>query len=80
MLFQLVSLAGALLVLGAYLANTRRWLGPRDRIYNLMNLVGGILLAWVAIVDQRAGFVLLEVTWALIAVPPLLRPPSASTE
>lgn len=80
MLFQLISLAGALLVLGAYLANARRWMGPWDRMYNMMNLVGGLLLACVAVVDRRVGFVLLEVTWAIIAVPPLLRPPPAPTE
>lgn len=67
-------------MLGAYMANTRRWLGPRDRSYNLMNLTGGILLAWVAVVDHRIGFVILEVTWAILAVPPLLWPPPPSSE
>jgi len=39
-----------------------------------MNLIGGALLLWVAIVDQRIGFVVLEAAWALIAIPPLFRP------
>ena len=73
--FQLVSLVGALLILAAYLANSRQWLGPPDRVYNLMNLVGGGLLFWVAVVDHRIGFVILEGAWALIAIPPLLNPP-----
>lgn len=73
MLDQLISLAGAFLVLLAYLGNNRGWMGPRDRIYNLMNLVGGLLLLWIAVVDRRAGFMVLELTWALVAVPPLLR-------
>jgi hypothetical protein len=71
---QLISLLGAFLVLLAYFANNRGWLGPRDRSYNLMNLVGGLLLLWVAVVDRRAGFMVLELTWALIAIPPLFRP------
>ncbi|MCJ7629299.1 MAG: hypothetical protein MUO50_13045 [Longimicrobiales bacterium] len=75
MLFQLVSLAGAILILAAYLAINRRWLKPHHRLYNLLNLVGGILLLWVAIVDQRIGFVILEAAWAVIAIPPLFRPP-----
>lgn len=75
MLFQLVSLAGAFLVLAAYLSISRRWMKPHHRLYNLMNLVGGILLLWVAIVDQRIGFVILEAAWAAIAIPPLFRPP-----
>lgn len=73
MLIQIVSLLGAFLILLAYFANSRQWLGPRDPWYNLMNLVGGILLFWVAVVDRRAGFMVLEFAWALIAVPPLLR-------
>lgn len=72
--FQLVSFLGAVLVLGAYLASSRHWLTPRDRLYNLMNLFGGLLLLWVAVIDQRIGFIVLELAWAVIAIPPLLRP------
>jgi len=72
--FQLVSLVGAFLLLAAYLAINRQWLKPQHRLYNLMNLIGGALLLWVAIVDQRIGFVVLEAAWALIAIPPLFRP------
>jgi hypothetical protein len=72
-LYQFISLVGAFLILLAYLANGRGWMGPKDRTYNLMNLVGGLLLFWIAVVDRRAGFMVLELTWALIAVPPLFR-------
>ncbi len=72
MFMQIVSLLGAFLILLAYLANSRGWMGPRDRWYNLMNLVGGLLLLWVAVVDRRAGFMILEGAWALIALLPLL--------
>jgi len=68
-------LVGALLLLAAYLAINRGWLKPHHRLYNLMNLVGGVLLLWVAVVDNRIGFVVLEAAWAVIAIPPLLRPP-----
>ena len=71
---QLISLVGAFLVLLAYLANSKDWLNPQDTTYNLLNLAGGLLLFWVALVDRRAGFMVLELTWALIAVPPLLKP------
>lgn len=73
MLIQIISLVGAFLILLAYFANNREWMGPRDPIYNLMNLVGALLLFWVAVVDGRAGFMVLEFAWALIALPPLLR-------
>ena len=73
MLQQIISLAGAFLILVAYLANSKGWLGAKDPAYNVMNLVGALLLLWIALVDQRAGFVILETSWALIAIPPLLR-------
>ncbi|MGD8359803.1 MAG: hypothetical protein PVJ04_00120 [Gemmatimonadota bacterium] len=73
MLYQLISLAGAFLILLAYLGNSRNWFGPKDRAYNAMNLMGGLLLFWIAFVDRRAGFMVLELTWALLAVPPLFR-------
>lgn len=73
-LFQLISVAGAVLVLSAYVAINRRWLKPRHRLYNLLNLVGAALLLWVALADRRLGFVILEAAWALIAIPPLFKP------
>ena len=76
--FQVVSLLGAGLILGAYVANQRGWSGPMSPAYNLANLAGALLLAWVAIVDQRIGFILLEAVWAVVTVPPLLRSFAAS--
>ena len=80
MLYQLASLAGAVLILVAYFGNSREWLSARDRSYNLMNLVGAGLLLWVALADQRIGFVILESAWAVIAIPPLLRPPQKNIQ
>lgn len=73
MLQQIISLVGAFLILLAYLANAREWLGPKDPWYNFMNLAGALLLLYTAILDRSAGFVFLESAWALIALPPLFR-------
>jgi len=71
--FQALSLAGALLVLGAFgLLNAGR-LKPSDLAYVLMNFIGASLLTWVAVEDRRVGFILLESTWALMSLLPLLR-------
>ncbi len=70
---QIVSLAGAGLILLGYAGNHYDWFGPRDRSYNLMNLVGALLLLWVALIDMRWGFIVLEVVWAGISIPPLFR-------
>jgi len=37
-----------------------------------------LLLLWVALVDRRWGFILLEAVWALVSIPPLLRRSSAA--
>jgi hypothetical protein len=80
MFYQLISLTGAVLVLVAYFAYQQGWIGRENRWYNLMNLVGSGLLAWVAIADRRWGFILLEVLWALFSIPPLIKPPRAAED
>lgn len=73
MLLQAASVVGALLVLGAYALIQSGRVGARTPSYNWMNLVGALLLLWVALTDRRWGFILLEATWAAIALPPLVR-------
>lgn len=71
--YQIVSVTGAVLILAGYAALQRGVLSQEDRWFNLLNFVGSSLLAWIAIVDRRWGFILLEVTWALLSLPPLLK-------
>lgn len=73
MFYQIISIAGAALILAAYAANQRGWTGPGSTSYNVMNLLGALLLLWVAIVDRRLGFIFLEVVWAAVTIPPLYR-------
>ena len=70
---QALSIAGALLILVAYAASQRGKLGRNDASYNLMNLVGSAVLAWIALEGRQWGFLLLEGCWALLSVPPLVR-------
>ena len=72
---QLIALAGALMVLAAYFAHQRGWMGREDRWYNALNFVGASLLTWVALVDRRWGFVLLEAVWAVLSLPGMIRSP-----
>jgi drug/metabolite transporter (DMT)-like permease len=80
MFYQVVAIIGAVMVLGAYFAYQRGWMGKEDRLYSVLNAVGAALLTWVAVVDQRWGFVLLEGTWSLLSIPPILRPPRPEEE
>ena len=79
MLYQLASLVGAALILVAYVAYQRGRLGREHRSYNALNFVGSAILAWVAIVDRRWGFIVLEGAWALLSLPALLRPPKPTS-
>ena len=78
MLYQLIAVVGAIVMLGSYLALQRGWLSATDRSYNILNFIGASLLTWVAIVDRRWGFILVEGAWALLSVPGMFprRPPA----
>ncbi|HUK86540.1 MAG TPA: hypothetical protein VLT85_02665 [Terriglobales bacterium] len=65
---QVVSLVGALLILCAYVGHQLRWLDARRPFYNLANLVGAAILAWIALRPLQAGFAIMEVTWTVISV------------
>ena len=60
------------MILVAYAGNQRGWMDKTRFSYNLLNFAGSALLAWVAIADQRWGFIFLESAWALLSLPPLL--------
>jgi drug/metabolite transporter (DMT)-like permease len=64
MLFQVLSVVGALMVLTAYaLIQSGIW-RELDTGYLALNIIGSLLLGIVAIEDQRVGFILLEFAWA----------------
>jgi hypothetical protein len=70
---QVISIAGALLVLAPYFALQRGWLKREDRMFNAMNLAGSLLLTYIAVVDRRIGFIVLEGVWALLSLPGTIR-------
>jgi drug/metabolite transporter (DMT)-like permease len=64
MMFQVLSVVGALMVLAAYaLIQSGIW-RELDTGYLALNIIGSLLLGVVAIEDQRVGFILLEFAWA----------------
>jgi hypothetical protein len=75
---QAVSIVGAALILGAFLALQRGWWRATGRVYLWLNLVGAALLTFVAAWDRRIGFIVLEAAWAIIAAMGLTRARSRS--
>ena len=73
MLYQLLSLAGAALVLIAFIALQLGRMQREDVAFNVLNFFGSVFLAAVAISDRRAGFIVLEVAWAIFSLVPLIR-------
>ena len=76
---QIISVVGACLVLAAYAALQAGLLRSTSRNFCLMNAIGSGLLTWVAVVDRRIGFIILEGAWALLSLAPLLRRPRTDT-
>jgi len=65
---QMASFAGALMILVAYAGHQMKWMDDRRAAYNILNAVGSAILAYIAFHPFQIGFVVLEITWALISV------------
>lgn len=64
---QWLQIAGALLILAAFVLSQANRLDPRSAAYLLLNLAGAAILAVLAFQARRWGFVLLEGVWTLVA-------------
>ena len=67
MVYQVVSIVGAVLILTAYAAQHFKRLEAESVSYQLLNLVGGVCLCTVAIVARQFGFIMLEGTWSVLS-------------
>jgi hypothetical protein len=65
---QVISVLGALAILGAFAANLFGWTRPSNLWYSVANFLGSAVLTVVAVVDRQLGFILLEGTWALVSL------------
>lgn len=70
---QIVSLAGAMMILAAFtLQQLGRWQAQEVR-YLLFNAVGAFTLTVVAWIEKQWGFLLMESVWTLVSVYGLIR-------
>jgi hypothetical protein len=66
--YQLVQVAGSLLILAAFAASQAGRLPIDSQLYLALNFVGSAVLAVLAWIDQQWGFLLLEGVWALVSL------------
>ena len=67
-MLQIVSVVGALAILGAFAADQFGWVNPGRLSYAVANFVGAAILTVVAVVDGQVGFILLQGAWTLISL------------
>jgi hypothetical protein len=80
---QIVQIVGAILILVAFMAAQFGWTSPQSLWYLVLNLVGSVVLTWLAWHERQYGFLLLEAVWALVSAWGLIqlhrgRPPAAA--
>jgi hypothetical protein len=64
---QLVQIAGAILILAAFIGAQAGRLDMQSRAYLVLNLTGAGILATIAAVERDWGFLLLEGVWTLVS-------------
>ena len=67
-MLQMISVLGALAILGAYAASQFGFVDPSKLSYQVANFLGSAVLTVVAIIAWQPGFILLEGTWALVSL------------
>lgn len=74
MLLQLISIAGAVLILAAYAAHQAGRMSRETPAYHVINAGGGALLLVTAVATWQIGFIVLEGAWTIISLVALVRP------
>ncbi len=67
-MLQVVSILGALAILGAFAANQLGWIRPSQLSYAGANFVGAGILTVVAVADGQIGFTILQGAWTLVSL------------
>jgi NADH:ubiquinone oxidoreductase subunit 6 (subunit J) len=73
MIYQVISLIGAVLILSAFAAAQMRKLKHESVAYQALNFAGGVCLCIAAVAALQYGFILLEGSWAILSAHGLWR-------
>jgi len=64
---QVIQIIGALIILGAFAGSQLGEMPTDSRRYLVLNVVGSVILAILAVVEGQIGFLLLEGVWAAVS-------------
>lgn len=64
---QVIQVVGALLILAGFAGQQMGRISAVSRTYLVLNLVGSIILAVLALHEEQWGFLLLETVWAIVS-------------
>jgi NADH:ubiquinone oxidoreductase subunit 6 (subunit J) len=67
-IFQIISIAGAVLILTAFGANQLDRMKRETIAYQLLNFIGGVCLCITAVHTMQYGFIMLEGTWSVLSL------------
>jgi len=68
LLLQIVSAAGAFMILAAYFGLHTKRFTRQSFSYLLLNFIGSLMLLVVAVFMRQFGFILLEASWVIITL------------
>lgn len=66
--FDLLGVLGSFCIAGAYLAVSRGWVAAVRPAFQLLNLVGALLILLSLYFRPNLGAIIIEVLWVIIAV------------
>lgn len=72
-MYQVVQIAGSLLILAAFVAALGGRLRQSSYAYLAANAIGSAVLTATAVLGREWGFILLEGVWALVSLYSILR-------
>ena len=65
---QAIQIVGALLILAGFAGAQFGRIDQHSVLYLMLNLVGSVILAVLAAIDNQLGFLLLEGVWSLVSL------------